>query len=67
MFSRDYLKPILRGGPGNNGVMAVGLDPREAKFVLDRGYALIDGERWKAQGFPGIQGDGRIFVRFLRG
>jgi hypothetical protein len=62
----DYLIPIWRQMPGNSGVFTIGLDPREAEFVLERGWALLDGVRYRAstEGCdPNLQGDGRIMVR----
>jgi hypothetical protein len=44
----DHLRPIFRQRPGNGGVFTIALDPREAEFVLERGWATLDGVRYKA-------------------
>jgi hypothetical protein len=51
------------------GVAVIALDPDEARFVLERGYGLLDGERWRASldgwhGRPDM--DGRVSVRLER-
>ena len=37
------------------GVGALALDPREAEFVLERGWALLDGERYRVS-IKGLDG-----------
>ena len=64
----DYLRPILRGGPGN-GLIIVGCDPREAAFILEHG-CRIDGAFYAADlgAFSGlVDGDGRITLRLHAG
>lgn len=63
------LRPIWRCLPNGNGVGALALDPEEAAFVLERGFALLDGERWRVN----LDGsdthadlEGRILVRIIR-
>lgn len=67
MIPDDYLVPITRLSPSHrSNVMTVALDPREAAFVLDRGWATIDGVRWRVtlNGWDGLpQSDGRVVVR----
>ena len=58
------LSPIWRCVPNGTGVGAVALDPDEAAFVLERGYAVIDGERWRCIPISDVvEGDGRVPVR----
>ena len=64
----DYLVPVWRGVPNGNGIGTIGLDPREAEYVLAHG-CMIDGEPWRARsgGFSREpQGDGRVTVRLER-
>lgn len=68
MIPDDYLLPIWRARPAaqGTGVFTVGLDPREAAYVLERGWATIDGARYRItlEGCDGqLQRDGRIQVR----
>ena len=67
MLPDDYLIPIWRAKPAHaSGVFTVGLDPREAEFVLARGWATLDGIRYRVTDDgcdPNIQGDGRRMVR----
>jgi hypothetical protein len=64
----DHLCPIWRREPAVNGVGSIALDPREARFVLERGWALLDGEKWTTSlDWDGIvEGDGRVSVRITR-
>lgn len=61
------LTPIWRCEPNHgSGVFTIGLDPREAEFVLARGWATLDGVRYRCslKGCTGnIDGDGRVMVR----
>lgn len=63
----DHLKPIWRCTPNHSsGIFTIALDPREAAFVLERGWATLDDIRYKVtlEGCDGkVQGDGRIMVR----
>lgn len=65
----DHLAPIWRLEPKEGGtVFAIGLDPREAEFVLERGWATLDGIHYRVSldGWTGkIEGDGRISVRCM--
>ncbi len=69
MIPDDYLEPVWRARPATlhgAGVFTVGLDPREAAFVLDRGWVNVDGVRYRATSEgcdPNVQGDGRVMVR----
>ena len=67
MVPDDYLLPIWRLTPNHGrGIFTVGLDPREAEFVLERGWATLDGVRYRVnlEGCDGtLQGDGRVMVR----
>lgn len=61
----NYLAPIWRLRPDRPGPCAIGLDPREACFVVANG-ARIDGIDYTATfaGWDGIlQPDGRVTVR----
>lgn len=61
----DYLAPVWRLRPDRPGPCALGLDPREACFVVANG-ATIDGINYTATfaGWDGIlQPDGRVTVR----
>lgn len=65
----EYLRPIWRCEPNGNGVGAIALDPREAKFVSERGFALLDGQPWRVslEGWAGgPEQDGRVGVRIIR-
>lgn len=64
----DHLCPIWRREATLNGVASIALDPREAEFVLERGFALLDGEVWTTSlDWDGIvEGDGRVAVRIIR-
>lgn len=58
------LSPIWRCYPNGTGVSAIALDPVEAKLVLERGWALLDGERYRVIPITtSVEGDGRIPVR----
>lgn len=63
----DLLSPIWRCEPNHgSGVFTIGLDPREARVVLERGWASLDGVRYRAslKGCSGdVDGDGRVMVR----
>lgn len=64
----DHLRPIWRGFPNGNGVGTIGLDPREAEFVLENGCSF-DGVRYRAtlDGWTGTPDrDGRVTVRIER-
>ena len=43
----DYQRPIWRCYMNGTGVGALALDPREAEFVLERGWAVLDGKRYR--------------------
>lgn len=61
----DHLAPVWRLRPDRPGPCAVGLDPREACFVLANG-AVVDGIAYTAsfRGWDGItEEDGRVTVR----
>lgn len=61
----EYLRPLWRLEPGRPGPFAIGLDPREACYVIANG-ATLDGIRYRCS-FDGWDGtvdqDGRITVR----
>lgn len=61
----EYLKPLWRYEPGRKGPFSIGLDPREACFVIANG-ATLDGVRYRCS-FNGWGGtvdlDGRVTVR----
>lgn len=61
------LCPVWRNQPAHeSGVFTIGLDPLEAAFVLERGWATLDGVRYRVSldGCDGaVDGDGRIMVR----
>lgn len=63
----DYLIPIWRCQPNHgSGTFTIALDPREAAFVLERGWAKLDGIRYRTntEGCdPNVQSDGRIMIR----
>ncbi len=63
----DYLEPVWRCKPAHGSmVFTVGLDPREAEFVLRRGWARLDGIRYRVSSDgcdPNLQSDGRVMVR----
>lgn len=67
MAPDEFLRPLWRCEPNHgSGVFAIALDPKEAAFVLDRGWATLDGVRYRVNlyGCSGdIDGDGRIMVR----
>lgn len=47
-------------------MFTVALDPREAEFVLARGWGRVDGVRWRVslEGWTGkVENDGRVTVR----
>jgi hypothetical protein len=61
----DHLRPIWRGYLNGTGVGTIGLDPREAAWVLVHG-ADLDGKRFRAslKGWDGVPDkDGRVTVR----
>jgi hypothetical protein len=64
----DHLSPIWRRMPTVTGVASMALDPREAEFVVGRGWAVLDGEKWRATlAWDGIvESDGRVDVRLAR-
>lgn len=64
----DHLCPLWRREATTNGVASIALDPREASFVLERGFALLDGEVWKTSLDWGgiVEGDGRVSVRIIK-
>lgn len=61
------LRPVWRCEPNHgSGVFTIALDPRESAFVLDRGWATLDGVRYRVslKGCSGIvDRDGRVMVR----
>ena len=63
----DHLRPVFRQRPGNGGVFTIALDPREAEFVLARGWAILDGVQYRASldgcGGGEVEMDGRVMVR----
>lgn len=63
----DHLSPVWRCEPNHgSGVFTVALDPREAAFVLDRGWASLDEIKYRVslKGCTGnVDSDGRIMVR----
>lgn len=65
--SLTYLRPIYRCEPTpGKGVFVVALDPREAWFVLDRGWATLDGVRYRCNqdGWDAdLDMEGRMTVR----
>jgi hypothetical protein len=67
MLPDDYLIPVMRCSPAHAArVWTVGLDPREAAFVLGRGFITVDGVRYRVtlEGCDGRpQRDGRVQVR----
>ena len=66
VFPPDHLTPIWRGYLNGTGVGTLGLDPREAAFVLQRGWAVLDDVRYRVslKGFDGtLDKDGRVTVR----
>ena len=66
MLPSDHLRPIFRQRPGNGGVFTIALDPREAAFVLGRGWATLDGVRYHVSldGCDGVVDmDGRVMIR----
>jgi hypothetical protein len=64
----DHLCPIWRRVPTATGIASMALDPREAQLVLERGWAVLDGVKWRASlAWNGIvEGDGRVDVRLTR-
>lgn len=63
----DLLSPIWRCEPNHgSGVFTIALDPREAKVVLERGWATLDGVRYRSslKGCTGaVDGDERVMIR----
>lgn len=63
----DLLKPLWRGLMNGTGHATIGLDPREARFVVEHG-CTFNGERYQARyewhGETDL--DGRITVRIYR-
>lgn len=59
----DHLRMIWRREAVNGGVIA--LDPREADFVVDRGWGMLDGYRCRCsyEGPREVELDGRVSVR----
>lgn len=61
------LRPVFRCEPSmDRGVFTIALDPREADVLLERGWATLDGVRYRVslKGWDGTtQGDGRVTVR----
>ncbi len=50
----------------DRGVFTIALDPREAGFCLERGWATLDAARYRVslKGWTGVvEGDGRVTVR----
>ena len=70
MLPADHLAPLWRLQPNHERhVFVLALDPREAGFVLGRGWATLDGERYlpSLDGWDGMIGkDGRVSLRFER-
>jgi hypothetical protein len=64
----DHLSPIWRRMPTVTGVASMALDPREAQFVVERGWAVLDGVKWRATlAWDGsVESDGRVDVRLAR-
>lgn len=65
----DHIPAVWRGLPNHTtGICAIALDPREARFVLDRGWGTVDGERYTTSQPEGwaIDMDGRVMVRLTR-
>lgn len=62
-----HLPPVFRCEPSiDRGVFTVALDPSEASYVLERGWATLDGVRYRVSlyGWDGaVEGDGRVGVR----
>jgi hypothetical protein len=67
MVPEDLLSPIWRCEPNHgSGTFTIGLDPREAAVVLGRGWATLDGIRYRTnlEGCTGnVDGDGRVMIR----
>lgn len=61
------MRPVWRCEPNHgSGVFTIALDPVEAQFVLERGWATLDGVRYRVNqnGCPSVVcGDGRVMVR----
>jgi hypothetical protein len=65
----EHLPPIWRAYPNGTGVAAIAVDPVEGEFLLRRGWATLDGERWlvNLEGQNGkIDRDGRMALRLVR-
>jgi hypothetical protein len=64
---REHLPPVFRCEPSiDRGIFTIALDPREAEFVLERGWVTLDGIRYRVNlyGLDGqVEGDGRVVVR----
>ena len=65
----EHLPPIWRAYPNGTGVAAIAVDPREAKALLAKGWATLDGERWMVN-LDGQNGkidlDGRVAIRMVK-
>lgn len=64
----DHLPPLWRREPNGTGVGSIALDPREAEYVVGRGWAKLNGELFKVlyDWDAIVEGDGRVSVRIER-